>query len=84
MTNDLELLKFNLEEKRFPYFTDEELTMSLELYGTVESATYNMALRKSQNTGFSASGLSVNDTSNYFKRIAARYRPNQSGVTSVD
>lgn len=84
MTNNLELLKFNLEEKRFPYFTDEELTMSLELYGTVENATYNMALRKSQNTGFSASGLSVNDTSNYFKRIAARYRPNQSGVISID
>lgn len=84
MTNNLELLKFNLEEERFPYFTDKELTMSLELYKTVESATYYMALKKSQNTGFSVSGLSVNDTSDYFKRIAARFRPNNSGVTNVD
>nr|UVX44538.1 MAG: hypothetical protein [Bacteriophage sp.] len=84
MTNNLELLKFNLEEERFPYFTDKELTMSLELYKTVENATYYMALKKSQNTGFSASGLSVNDTSDYFKRIAARFRPNNSGVINVD
>lgn len=84
MINDLQLLKFNLEEEKFPYFTDEELTMSLDIYKTVENATYNMALKKSQNTGFSASGLSVNDTSNYFKRIAARYRPNQSGIKDVN
>lgn len=83
-SNDLERLKFNLEETRFPYFSEQELSMSLDLYGSVEEATYHMALRKSQNTGFSASGLSVNDTSNYFKRIAARFRKNNSGVKAID
>ena len=73
-------LKLILREKDVPFFTDEELNYYLNKSGSVERAAYECLVIKSEDTSVSLSGLSVADSSKYFRRLAAKYRPNNSGV----
>lgn len=76
-------LKIILREKDIPFFSDEELEFYLEQNNNdVNSAAYQCLIIKSENTTLSISGLSTADTSAYFKRLAARYRPRNSGILS--
>lgn len=76
----LDRLKFILRESEMPMFTDEELQSYLDSSESYEMALYELLLMKAENTGLSISGLSIQDTSSYFRRLAQTYRPNNSGI----
>ena len=76
----LDRLKFILRESEMPMFTDAELQSYLDNSDSFELALYELLLLKSENTGLQVSGLNIQDTSSYFRRLAQTYRPHNSGV----
>ena len=76
----LERLKFILRESEMPMFTDQELQAYLDGTDSFEVALYELLLLKSENTGLQISGLSIQDTSSYFRRLAQPYRPHNAGI----
>lgn len=80
MEDKLAELKRNICEDLYPMFSDDILFSALrEAKGDVQSASYRLLIRKSENTTLGVSGLTMNDTSAYFLRLAARYRPSHTG-----
>lgn len=78
---NLEGLKIVLREEDVPFFSDKQLEFYLRKNGGDYNKTaYECLLVKAENTSLSISGLSTGDTSKYFRRLAARYRPHNSGV----
>lgn len=74
-------LKVVLREKDVPFFTDEELQFYLKENGHDYRATaYQCLLIKAEDTTLEISGMSASDSSKYFRRLASRYRPNNSGI----
>ena len=73
-------LKLILREHDCPFFNDEELQYHLTKSGNVERAAYYCLIIKAEDTTLSVSGLNCADTSKYFRRLAQRYRPNNSGI----
>lgn len=79
--SDLSNLKLILRENDIPFFTDEQLNFYLEQNGgDVKKAAYQCLLVKAEDTTLSVSGLSTADTSKYFRRLASKYRPFNSGT----
>lgn len=78
---NLDDLKLVLREGDVPFFTEEELQFYLRENGNDYRATaYQCLLIKAEDTTLEISGLSASDSSKYFRRLASRYRPNNSGV----
>lgn len=78
---DIERMKIILKESDATYFTDDDLQFYIdENNGNVNNAIYQCLLVKSENSTMSVSGMSSQDTSSYFKRLASKYRPNNSGI----
>ena len=74
-------LKMLLREAEVPFFSDEEIGYHLERAGgDVDTSAYRLLLIKAENSTLQLSGLTVADTSAYWKRLAAMYRPNGSCV----
>lgn len=81
MPDILDELKIMIREAAVPYFEDAELEYYLNKNnGDVKKAAYECLIIKAEDTTLSISGLTTNDTSKYFLRLAARYKPNNSGV----
>lgn len=79
--SNLEDLKIVLREDDVPFFTDKQLEFYLkENNGNYRATAYQCLLIKAEDTTLSVSGLSAGDSSKYFRRLAAKYRPNNSGV----
>lgn len=79
--SSIEDLKIVLREAEIPFFSDAELAFYVaENNGDYSATAYQCLIIKSENTTLSLSGLSTADTSNYFKRLASRYRPRNSGI----
>lgn len=77
----IEQIKLIIREKDVPFFTDNEIQQYLDLNnGDYRKTIYDLLLIKSENTSTSISGLSVADSSSYFKRLAKRYRPSTSHI----
>lgn len=77
----IEDLKIVLRENDIPFFTDQELDFYLkENDGDYRRTAYQCLCVKAENTTLSISGLTTADTSAYFRRLASRYRPNNSGI----
>ena len=76
----LDRLKFILRESEMPMFTDAELQSYLDNSDSFDLALYELLLLKSENTGLQVSGLNIQDTSSYFRRLAQTYRPHNSGA----
>lgn len=77
----IEKLKVVLREEDCPFFTDEELEFYLLENGQDFNETaYQCLILKSENTNLVLSGLETADTSKYFRRVAQRYRKNNSRV----
>ena len=76
-----EELKLILRENDIPFFKDDELEYYLTKNGgDVKKAAYECLLIKAENTSLNIGGLSTADSSAYFRRLASRYRPNNSGI----
>ena len=81
--SSLEELKIVLREADVPFFTDEQLSFYLqENNGDYRATAYQCLLIKAEDTTLSVSGMNAGDSSKYFRRLAARYRPHNSGVLS--
>jgi len=79
--SSLEDLRIILREDDVPFFSMAQLEFYLkENGGDYNLTAYQCLLIKAENTTLQVSGLSAADSSKYFRRLAARYRPNNSGV----
>lgn len=77
----VERMKKILREDDIPFFDDEDLQFYIdENDGDVNTAIYQCAIVKSEDTTMSINGLTTADTSTYFRRLAQKYRPNNSGI----
>ena len=77
----VEELKIALREKDCPFFTDEELNYYLKANDNdFKKAAYECLMIKSENTTLNLSGFETADTSKYFRRLAQKYRQNNSRV----
>ena len=77
----IEELKIICLEDSVEFFTDEQLQYYLDKNGgDVNKAAYQCLIIKSDNTTLQVSGMTTNDTSSYFKRLASRYKPRNSGI----
>ena len=67
----LDELKLLCREKQVPFFEDEELQYQLERAdGDVNLAAYHLLLIKAENSQVQLSGLTLADTSAYWRRLA--------------
>lgn len=74
-------LKLILRESDIPFFTDEELNYYLSKHhGDFNDTAYECLIIKSENTALTLAGLTIGDSSQYFRRLADVYRPRHSGV----
>lgn len=78
---DIERVKKEIREEQSPYFEEDDFQYYLDKNnGDVEATVYEMLIIKSEDSTISVSGLNTQDTSSYFKRLASRYKPFNSGV----
>lgn len=78
---DIERMKRILRESDVPFFDDSDLSFYIEENGgDVDAAVYQCLLVKAEDTTLSISGISAADTSTYFRRLASKYRPSNSGT----
>lgn len=78
---DLNAIKIVLREKDIPFFTDEEIEFYYNKNDkNVNDTIYECLLVKAENNALNISGLSVSDSSNYFRKLAVRYKPSNSGI----
>lgn len=78
---DIERIKKEVREEQAPYFEDNDFEYYLEKNnGNVDATIYEMLILKSEDSTISVSGLTTQDTSSYFKRLASRYKQFNSGA----
>ena len=81
---DVEKIRFirkELREAQVPFFEDDDFLHYLtKNNGDVDATIYEMLIIKSEDSTISVSGLTTQDTSSYFKRLASRYKQFNSGV----
>lgn len=78
---DIDRIKKEVREDQLPYFDDDDFEYYLSKNGGDINATiYEMLIIKSEDSTISVSGLSTQDTSGYFRRLASRYKSFNSGV----
>lgn len=78
-------LKIVLREKDIPFFSDEDLEFYLrENDGDYALTAYQCLCIKAEDTSLGVSGLTLEDTSTYFRRLASRYRPRNTGILRGD
>lgn len=76
-----EYIKREIRDTQSPYFDEEDFFHYLQKNnGNVNATIYEMLIIKSEDSTISVSGLSTQDTSAYFKRLASRFKPFNSGV----
>lgn len=80
MINSIDELKLILREDDIPFFTDEQISKYIALYETLDLALYAMLMVKAENTQMQIAGMTTQDTSSYFRKLARQYRPNNSGI----
>ena len=77
----LKEMKIVLREHDIPFFTDEELEYYLaENNGDFKRTVYECLIIKSEDTSMKTNELFLGDSSKYFRRLASRYRPTNSGI----
>lgn len=78
---DIERIKKEVREDQAPYFEEDDFQYYLEKNsGNINATIYEMLIIKSEDSTISVSGLTTQDTSRYFKRLASRYKQFNSGV----
>ena len=82
---DIERIKKEVREAQFPYFDDDDFQYYLDKNnGNVNATIYEMLIIKSEVSTIAVSGLTTQDTSGYFKRLASKFRPSNSGILGGD
>lgn len=69
-------LKGILRETEIPFFSDSEIEYQLtQSHDNVDEAAYRLCIIKAEKCPLSISGLTLSDSSEYWLRLAAMYRP---------
>ena len=77
----LEILKFNIRETQYPYFSDEELQYLLDKNeDDIDKASYEALILKAEDDAIKIPGLDYSGSKEYFLRLACRFRTNYSGT----
>lgn len=77
----IESIKIEIRENQSPYFEEEDFLYFLRKnLGNTNDTCYEMLIIKSEDSTISVSGLSTMDTSSYFKRLASKFKRNNSGI----
>ena len=77
----IERIKREIREEQSPYFNEDDFQYYLDKNsGDIDATIYEMLIIKSEDSTITVSGLSTKDTSSYFKRLASRYKPFNSGI----
>ncbi len=84
MTN-LEILKFNLQEKQYPYFEDADLQSLLDISNDdVSKATYKGCLMKANaDDALTLSGITLSSNREYWLTLANDFKPAQPYAISL-
>lgn len=78
---EIERIKKEIREEQAPYFEDDDFQYYLDKNnGNINATIYEMLIIKSEDSSISVSGLTTQDTSSYFKRLASRYKQFNSGA----
>lgn len=81
----IDTIKREVREEQFPYFNEDDFAYYLEKNdGDVNATIYEMLIIKSEVSTIAVSGLTTQDTSGYFKRLASKFRPSNSGILGGD
>jgi len=73
-----------LRENQSPYFDEGDIEhYYTKNKGKVKPTIYEMLVVKSEDSTVSVSGLNTADTSNYFLRLASKYRPHSSRILGI-
>lgn len=77
----IQFIRKEVREAQSPYFEEDDFIHYLNKNnGDVNATIYEMLIIKSEDSTISVSGLSTQDTSSYFKRLASRYKQFNSGI----
>lgn len=77
---DVEKIYKEIREEQSPYFEDGDIEYYLRKNdGDVNATIYEMLIIKSEDSSIAVSGMTTADTSDYFKRLASRYKKFNSG-----
>lgn len=81
---DVEKIRYimkEIREEQAPYFEEDDFLHYLNKNNdNVDATIYEMLILKSEDSTISVSGLTTQDTSSYFKRLASRYKQFNSGA----
>lgn len=81
MLSYIEKLKIELREQQAPFFSDDELEYYYQKNNqSLENTLYELFIIKSEDSTLQISGLTTQDTSAYFKRLASKYKTFNSGI----
>ena len=81
----IEYIRREIRDTQSPYFDEEDFLHYLQKNnGDVNATIYEMLIIKSEDSTISVSGLSTQDTSVYFKRLASRFKKFNSGILSEE
>lgn len=80
MATPLEILKFNLQERQYPYFSDAELEMLLDNNDSdVKKASYQGCIMKAQaDDGVNIGPLKTESNREYWLSLAESFKPKQT------
>lgn len=79
----IDIIKRELRENQSPYFDDSDINYYLSKNnGDIEATVYEMLLIKAEDSTLEMSGLTSADTSAYFRRLASKHRPFNTGILS--
>lgn len=77
----IQCIRKEIRENQSPFFEEDDFLYYLKKNnGDTNATIYEMLIIKSEDSTISVSGLSTQDTSAYFKRLASRYKPFNSGI----
>jgi hypothetical protein len=78
---DIERIRLEVREDMIPYFNDGEIEKFYEKNnGDVEKTIYELLIIKAEDSHIVLSGLTTDDTSSYFRRLASTHRRFNSGI----
>ena len=79
---EIQELKLILREETSPFFTDEEITYYLNKNnGNINNAAYECLLLKAEDDSIALpGGLTLANNSEYWLRLAKKYKPNGSRI----
>lgn len=64
---------FDEPQKEIPYYLEKN-------GGDVNATIYELLILKSEDSSLALSGMTTQDTSSYFKRLASKYKRFNSGI----